>query len=345
MRAIGLPLIALMLVLVAGCGDDDGSATTTPTAAPTASGATRAAPWTSTNAPAIDAGVIPSGQNAAWLVINPETREQTSKPPIEGHVPQALAGGRYDIATTQTGLGRLDAQSGTLTDIGAGWSGEVSLDGAWAAVIPEVEGPTLAVVNVNSGERFDLGQLGKPVELDWGPDDTLAIIKDSSLYLAQAPNWSPTLIGSFNPPNIAWSPNSQKIVAYADGVITLWNRDLSGQRSLALVGGMSGTPVAWSSDGKKLAWGDENGWWVTNVEGGGLTNVSPVELGGASGTAVWSPDGTQLAFPVASKTWSQYGIGVASADGSGGRLLVSGGQLEVLGWTNEGVILRVFSGL
>lgn len=344
MRALGLPLVALVICL-AGCGGDD-STSTSPTVTATTTASPAAAPWLGSDAPAIDAAGIPSGQDAAWMVLDPESSERTDKAPVEGHVPQALAGGRYDLVATGANLARLDADTGTLTDIGAGWDGGISPDGKWAAVIPEVEGPTLAVVEVATGERFDLGQLGKPVELAWAPDDTLAIIKDGTLYLAAGPGWAPRSVGTFAAPRVTWSPDSQTLAAGEDGAITLYGRDLSVQKSLAPADGTDGTPLVWSPDGTRLAWGDAEGWWVVDVESGRRTNVSPVELGGGSlATAVWSPDGTELAFPVDSQTWGVHGIAVAKADGSGAHLLASGVQLQLLGWTAEGVVLRVFRGL
>jgi hypothetical protein len=79
-----------------------------------------------------------------WLAIIPGAGQYRLLPPVEGRVPHSLTpNGRYDLVETSDGLAVLDVGDGTLTPIGPGWTGQVSPDGRWAAVIPEVEGATL----------------------------------------------------------------------------------------------------------------------------------------------------------------------------------------------------------
>lgn len=290
----------------------------------------------------LDATAVKLEGRETWVTVNPETGEYKQRPSIGGVVPQRLSDSRYGIVSTARGLAVLDAVNQTLTDIGPGWDGEPSSDGRWAAILPQVEGPTLAVVDVQSGTRFDLGQLGKPVHFVWSNDDRLAIVKDNTLYIAQGPDWRPQKIGPSPYVRPEWSPDGRWIAFSQARDIRLTSPDLSQVRTLAATNDPSTpVPLAWSPDGQKLAYGGPGGVYVVSVDSGEVTNVSPVGVAGGAALAFWSPDGSAVAFFAADTGRQVAGIVVATADGSGARQITEG-NAQVIGWTDEGIIARVY---
>jgi len=256
-------------------------------------------------------------------------------------VPQALTGNRYAVASTGNGLAVLDAVDQTVTEIGPGWSGEVSPDGRWAAIIPRVEGSTLAVVDVESGERFDLGQMGKPVDLAWSPDDRLAIVKNDTLYLAEGPHWRPSLMGAFPYVRPEWSPDSGSIAFIHEGGVRIASPDLSQARTMVIpYASRASASLAWSPDGERLAYRTSDGVYVVSVATGEVTNVSPVAVTDGWTRVFWSPDSSAIAFSAFDRDRQVRGIAVARADGSGAYQITEG-VASVIGWVNEGIVAYV----
>ncbi len=316
---------------------EGGSTTPTPTPSPAA------APWLQRGTPPVplDTTALSPAASEAWGTVNPDTGEYQQRPPIGGQVPRSLAGGRYAVESTANGLAVLDAQAQTLTDIGPGSDGEVSPDGRWAAILPQVEGPTLAVVDVRSGARFDLGELGKPVFLAWSNDSRLAIVKDDVLYVAQPPDWAPQKIGPCPYVQPRWSPDGRWLAFTDAGQIRVATPDLSQVRTLASTGSAPAA-LAWSPDGHELAYGTASGVYAVSLEDGVVTNLSPVAVSDGAPLPSWSPDGSAVAFLAFDPDRQVTGIVVASADGSGAYQLTNGAGVDVLGWTSDGIIARVF---
>lgn len=341
-----LLIVPAFLLFAAGCGDDDETAptATTPAGSSTATATPKLAPWSADTAVAIDRAAILGGDNEAWFVVNPDTGQPSRLDPITGYVPRELAHGRYDLVTTRSGtLARIDVATSEVKDIGTGWTGEISDDGKWAAIIPEVEGSTLAVVNVDSNERFELGQLGKPVMLAWSPNNTLAIVRDDVLYLAREPNWQPQRIGDFEYGWPVWSGDSQWLTVAVPTGVRLISPDLMTQRNISVPGGGvgGGGAMAWSADSKSLVVGGSSGWFVVEVDTGRVTNVAPNSAGTeASMRPSWSPDGSAIAVFVIPGEGDPPGVAIVQADGSGARMLVTGGS-NALAWTDAGIFMRL----
>ena len=334
--------LAVLAVAIA-CGEGETPPATTvpwPTAAPSP------APWLQPTRPVpLDVTTVDPEGFDAWLTVDPKTGEYEGRPSIGGYVPQALAGNRYALASTDNGLAVLDAVDQTITHIGSGWTGEVSPDGRWAAIIPQMEGGTLAVVDVQSGERFDLGHMGKPVHLAWSPDDRLAIVKNDTLYLAQGPDWRPDPMGAFRYVEPEWSPDSRWIASVQEEGLRIASPDLSESRTLITPHpSRTSAILAWSPDGERLAYrtsdGASDGVYVVSVATGEVINVSPVAVADGWTRVFWSPDSSAITFSAFDRDRQVRGIAVGKADGSGAYQITEG-VASVIGWTKEGLLAYV----
>ena len=120
----------------------------------------------------------------------------------------------------------------------------------------------------------------------------------------------------------AWSPDGRKIAfTGADGDVYAVNADGSGRRNLTrrpvdYGSGDDGACPAWSRDGQKIAFdrGRGRGIFVMNADGSGRRRLTHFGR-----QALWSPDGTKIAFWRARN--GNRDIFVMNADGSGLRNL------------------------
>jgi len=112
--------------------------------------------------------------------------------------------------------------------------------------------------------------------------------------------------------------------------IFLMNADGSDQTLLAETTGGSG--LAWSPDGRKLAFADGGGIHTVNADGTGDTRMPTGD--GPAGWPTWSPEGTRLAFR--SLNGDGGGIYVANLDGTDRKQLTrETGDLD-LAWSPDG---------
>ena len=141
----------------------------------------------------------------------------------------------------------------------------------------------------------------------------------------------------------AWSPDGSTLVftdLAAHGIFTS-DVDGSNRRKVFDDDGYGAFSPAWSPDGRRVAFtvgtylsdDDLFGLWTVNPDGSGAQNLRPlfdVDF------AAWSPDSSELAFVI----HAGRGIGVARADGSGRRIVVSGGSLyHEVDWTSDGRLI------
>ncbi len=328
--------VVTMVVTIMGAIACGGGDVRQETPAAPASPTPRSVAWLHRETPPVELSIATVGADeaAAWVTLDPRTGEYQRRAPIGGQIPEALTtNGRYAVVSGPAGLAVVDTAAQTFQDIGPGWTGEVSPDGRWAAIIPAVEGQTMAVIDAQTGERFDLGNLGKPVHFAWSADGRLAIAKESVLYFAEAPDWQARRVGDWPGGEPAWSPDGAWI-AYSDqSGVRIVRPDLSEGR---LVAKMSGWALAWAPDGQRLAYAASDGLYVAAIAGGEATTALPAA--DWEGLApFWSPDGSAIASFAASREQSISGIVVAKSDG-GGAYQITSGSASVIGWTEQGII-------
>jgi Tol biopolymer transport system component len=190
-------------------------------------------------------------------------------------------------------------------------------------------------------------KIRNPQTAFWSPDGReLAVIsrmsgssRSAGAYVVDAAGTARKLAKLWIPQEIAWSPDGRKLAIAADGGIytipadgKALTRDLTPQHAVPFAGEYRiGTSVAWSPNGKEVAYGTyfagDVGLWTINVDGSGRrlifeTSVGP---GDAAAIPIWSPDGRQIAFS------STDGTYLANADGSSLRHISQGAQ-EAFAW-------------
>ena len=230
-----------------------------------------------------------------------------------------------------------------------------SPDGRRIAFVSRRDGKALYVMNADgSGLRIvaRIRQLGSPA---WSPDgQTIAVAGDRRILLVNADGSGQRNVtrewGLDGFP--AWSPDARRIAFFASRRpgINVMNADGSGRRTLTRLRAGRTASLAWSSDGKKLLFLQDNvgcgdfcfHLYVLNADGSGLRDLTRKLAGGdrpGAGPAsdpVWSPDGRRIAFV---RLNTRHGVYVVNADGSGVRNLTPkprGAAYAAPAWSPDG---------
>lgn len=109
----------------------------------------------------------------------------------------------------------------------------------------------------------------------------------------------------------ATSPSSLIAFARSDGVYVM-DADGSNVHALWQRWGASVNDVAWSPDGRRLAFGTPTGLRVMNADGSEPTRIAKLW----TFSVTWSPDGGRVAFSAAPPGGKQLDLAVIDADGS-----------------------------
>jgi Tol biopolymer transport system component len=142
-----------------------------------------------------------------------------------------------------------------------------------------------------------------------------------------------------------WSPDGTLLACYgyayhaddeggADHAIYLLSADGNEVTDLTsglpeLEGTSQGNPH-WSPDGTKIAFDNDDGLYVVNVDGTGVTKVA------RGGFPTWSPDGSRIAFVTGSEGGGSE-IRVVNADGTGETTITDGrAQRDLPAWSPDG---------
>lgn len=146
---------------------------------------------------------------------------------------------------------------------------------------------------------------------------------------------SPLYEKSVNAGACDWSPDSRTLAYVEDGALHLWRE---GQRSV-LVAKCGLTDLAWSPDGKQIAYGrraeddKDLGLWIVSAAGGEPKRLvkGTGDVFGA-GNISWSPDGQWIAFL---HSWEGGALCFIRPDGTGYREDIGPAWLPLL-WLPDG---------
>ena len=222
-----------------------------------------------------------------------------------------------------------------------------------------IRGTSLLVIDPTTGERSDLGETAGPVTaLAWSPDGTrIAYAARGSIYLVGVGGGMHRPLASSlgyvygdGGSGLAWSPDGARIAVLAlkhgGTTLHLMNADGSDLQQVAEDiqdhVALSGSPgLSWSPDGTMMAYALAAGGrdqrriqiWTRSADGSSATLISetapqPAASIWIAGGPVWSPDGTQVAFALASTIGSVWRV--VHADGTGDAREID--ELRYLSW-------------
>lgn len=285
----GLALVALVLALVLGGGDDDQEAGSPETTGETSPGGTSPSP-----PPQSKLGKLVYGQNGRILTVLSDGSEIVSL--TEGAAPDWSADGEKIAFAMDSDIWVMNADgteqapltSGPAIDNAPAWSpdGERLLFDR----TEEGSGTTIWQVNADGSDEGDLTDEGGGAP-DWSPAGNRIVFQRSlEIWVMNADGSGPKSITDDMPGfqlSATWSPDGRKIAFAAfrkedDGDIYLMNPDGSGKTNLTHGTIARGNYPTWSSDGEKIAIAAPDGIWIINRDGSGLDRV-------VSGTKFESP--------------------------------------------------------
>jgi len=195
----------------------------------------------------------------------------------------------------------------------------------------------------------------------------VAAVFAAFMLLRPSPSLSPLTLGQTSQVTLApeleldpaLSPDGQ-MLAYASGSETetkIYVRSVAGGATVAVTEDLPGTHrmPQWSPDGTQILFTSDRGIYVVPQLGGHARLLMPSELapmiGGLTvGFAVWSPDGTEMAYGRAEPTAAVGGgvpdlkVYVQPVAGGEGRLLTEGEEIHSLSWSPDGRFLAYVSG-
>jgi len=182
---------------------------------------------------------------------------------------------------------------------------------------PYYSGATLMTIDAVTDETTDVGSIPYHFGHDaggprWSPDGTRFVfgVRGGAIYSIDAQSGALSLLAQLpgehldSVDQLVWSPDGAHIAVMNDGDPGgLYIMAADGSDVRMILEGYSGTDVAWSPDGRRLAYEDDSGAiWVATTNGSAQTKIgNPLHDSGAGvlldhADLVWSPDGSQIAY-------------------------------------------------
>jgi Tol biopolymer transport system component len=338
MRRLALLAALAVVGLVLACdGGEDGARTATPT--PSASG-TPAARLTMTPTPAATQAPvsptlpIPLEEGAAVTDVGLHLVETATGRlwRLEGSgawSPDGKSLARWNCCMGQGGLDVIDVPTGPAVRVfngdvsGAAWSP----DGTQIAFSSYGQGPEgVYVVNSDGSGLRQLWGRGTHA-VGWSASgDRFAFARGERIYLLHVPSGEVTDVAQ-RAHDLAWSPDGTTLAFTDDTGLYVYDPDTGERRQIAV--GPSGGPILWSPDGSRIAF--PFGPRVPMAYGGyagdaevGLQIPHVVEVEGSTEPKPlpparypsWSPDGTKIAFLSEGCITGEWDIYTVAPDGS-----------------------------
>jgi WD40 repeat protein len=229
----------------------------------------------------------------------------------------------------------------------------------WSPTAPQlamVRDSRLSVVDASTGRQTDLGVVGDASAPVWSPDGTRVLYgaRGGSLYSVDVGGGDHSLLVRLPGENldsmdeIEWSPDGAYLAIVNDlepggGRLYVMNADGSGVRVLLdnfeSGGFLAHNPFAhnrfaWSPDGTRLAYAHFSGpderelrIWTVSLDGSAPSLVASQapDVCCPSGSVVWSPDGSQIAFRTSGTSFVMI-----NSDGTGDVRAID--ELTYLSW-------------
>jgi TolB protein len=195
------------------------------------------------------------------------------------------------------------------------------------------QGPKLYLMNPDGSQPAPLAEnMGILHQLAWSPDGKRIALESSVKCISVVNTTDGSVAGPLTECRAGeagyptWSNDSKQIVflykRQSGDAFALYamNADGSQQTRLAADLKLVGSPVVWSPDGRRIAFGyigknQEGAIGLINPDGSGMMRLTPDDLN--AGGSAWSPDGKQIAFSVTTQKPMKTDIYVMNADGSG----------------------------
>ncbi|MCY4422957.1 MAG: S-layer homology domain-containing protein [Acidimicrobiaceae bacterium] len=239
-----------------------------------------------------------------------------------------------------------------LTDIGSGWW-KWSPDGTRVAYDAPAEHTRFDTLYVANADGTDTTKINYSTSwAEWSPDGTRIAytnayavddeerIVDDTLYVANADGTNTTRIA--DPPISAavWSPDGTRIsyrviLNHYTGESALYVANADGTNTTKIADPPMWAPV-WSPDGTRVSYRAADpetsvyALYVATADGTGSTRITDSSYSSysshSSQRAVWSPDGTRIAYTVLNPDTGESAPYVANADGTNTTKLTDSGS-------------------